>query len=190
MRPNPAGTTTKADSLHQGAGLCCILGVKGRPVFIRHSPHSHLGLSLQPGKSAGTSGPSICFVLDLKRAHGVLLCPVLGSNWVWGKGYASPHPHSRANTIVWRFQAGRLGPCRSHTCCHSCLLLASSKFQTCQWWARAEAAIVASPRRTASVPETQWLCQEANPTVWVGTGVGLSILLPGEQLQCCGKSRI
>lgn len=47
---------------------------------------------------------------------------------------------------------------------------------------------MASPGKIASVPETQWLCQEANPTVWVGTGVGLSILLPGEQLQCCGKS--
>lgn len=31
------------------------------------------------------------------------------------------------------------------------------------------------------MPETQWLCQEANPTVWVGAGVGLR-LLPGEQL--------
>ena len=36
--------------------------------------------------------------------------------------------------------------------------------------------------RTTSVPEIQWLCQEANPTLWVGTGVGPSSLLPGEQL--------
>lgn len=55
---------------------------------------------------------------------------------------------------------------------------------------RAEAAATASPRRTTSAPETQWLRQEANLTVWVGTGVVPSMLLLGEQLHGHGKSRV
>lgn len=132
------------------------------------------------GKGSGTPGPGICSgagsggsreYVDASNPQFLL---------------ASPHPHARANATVWEFQAGRLGACRSHTCCHSCQLLASSKFQTCRWWARAEVATAASPGRTTSVPETQWLCQEANPTVWVGAGV--SSYLGSSCAGCCGKS--
>lgn len=64
-------------------------------------------------------------------------------------------------------------------------LLASSKFQTCWRWVRAQAATAASPAWEDDISARNTaLCQEANPTVWVGAGVGLGrLLLPGKQLR-------
>ena len=144
-----------ADSLPHAAGLCWILGQKaGLSSF--STPPTALG-AFRSSQESGQEhlGLASVLVLDPQGAHHTSIGPFLGADWLWGKGYTPPHPHSRAKATVWRLQAGRLGVHRNHTCCHSCLLLASSKFQTCQWWARAGAAAEVSPRRTSSAPETQ-----------------------------------
>lgn len=149
------GTASGGSQASPGCWLVLDLGAEGWPVFIQHSPNSHPAFPSSRERAQEHLGLASVLVPDSEGAHATLMCPVLGADRLWGKGYALPHPHSRAQATVWSLQAGQLGVHRNHTCCHSCLLLASSKFQTCQWRVRANAATGASPRRATSAPETQ-----------------------------------
>lgn len=90
--------------------MCWIFRVNGRPVIIQPFPHSQLGLSLQPGKRAGTCRLSICSGAGPQGSALHIDVSVLASDRVWGKGHTHTTPIAEQMQQSGDFKQGGLVP--------------------------------------------------------------------------------